>query len=104
MKLSSYCSHDLKMIIFYRGHARLIFTSYDPLSFFQQFVLSLQVLLQFSLDFAETSQLFFPLPEYGHIIQRSHITDFYLNYRPLSALAILSIEILISTTPPSFIK
>ena len=24
MKLSSYCSHDLKMIIFYRGHARLI--------------------------------------------------------------------------------
>ena len=26
MKLSSNCSHDLKMIIFYRGHARLIFT------------------------------------------------------------------------------
>ena len=25
MKLSSYCSHDLKMIIFYRGHAQLIF-------------------------------------------------------------------------------
>ena len=26
MKLSSYCSHDLKMIMFYQGHARLIFT------------------------------------------------------------------------------
>ena len=25
MKLSSYCSHDLKMITFYRGHAQLIF-------------------------------------------------------------------------------
>ena len=25
MKLSSYCSHDLKMCIFYGGHARLIF-------------------------------------------------------------------------------
>ena len=25
MKLSSYCFLDLKMIIFYRGHARLIF-------------------------------------------------------------------------------
>ena len=25
MKLSSYCSNDLKMIIFYRGHAQLIF-------------------------------------------------------------------------------
>ena len=25
MKLSSYCSHDLKMVIFYRGHAQLIF-------------------------------------------------------------------------------
>ena len=26
MKVSSYCFHDLKMIIFYLGHARLIFT------------------------------------------------------------------------------
>ena len=26
MQLTSYCSHDLKMILFYRGHARLIFT------------------------------------------------------------------------------
>ena len=26
VKLSSYCSYDLKMIIFYRGHARLMFT------------------------------------------------------------------------------
>ena len=27
MKLSSYCSHDLKMGMFYRGHAQLIFVS-----------------------------------------------------------------------------
>ena len=26
MELSSYCSHDLKMCIFYQGHALLIFT------------------------------------------------------------------------------
>ena len=26
MKLSSYCSDDVKVIIFYRDHARLIFT------------------------------------------------------------------------------
>ena len=32
MKLSSYCFHDLKMIIFYRGYARLIFTRVMPFS------------------------------------------------------------------------
>ena len=37
MKLSRYCCHDLKMRIFYRGHARLIFyQSYGPLIIFQQ--------------------------------------------------------------------
>ena len=29
MKLFSYCSHDLKMTIFYRGHARLILPELD---------------------------------------------------------------------------
>ena len=52
LKPSSYCSHDLKRIILYRGHAWLLFTSYGP----------------------------------------------------LSVLAILSIEILVSATPPTFFK
>ena len=34
MKRSSYCSHDLKMCIFYRGHARLIFTRVRTLNNF----------------------------------------------------------------------
>ena len=77
MKLYSYCSHDLKMIIFYRGHARLIFTSYVPSTIFQQYVLSLQLLLQFSVDFSESSQLlFFQLSEEDHILQRSRLTAF----------------------------
>ena len=33
MKLSSYCSHEMKMIIFYWGYARLIFTRVMTLDF-----------------------------------------------------------------------
>ena len=90
MKLSSYCLHDLKMIIFYWGHARLIFyQSYGPLEIFQQWVLSLQLLLQFLVDFNDTFQLLFPWPEEGHIKLRSHLTAFYQNY---SLLPFITIE------------
>ena len=66
MELSSYFSHDLKMIIFYRGHAVLIFTKVISLCFFFFFVfflyevLALQHYLQFSMNLDETFQLLFP--------------------------------------------
>ena len=34
MKLSSYCSKDLKMVIFYRGHAQLILSELWPFNYF----------------------------------------------------------------------
>ena len=48
MKLSSYCSYDLKMIIFYRGHAQLIFTRVIAL---WQFFNSKSRLCNFSCSF-----------------------------------------------------
>ena len=45
---------------------------------------------QFSVDFSETFQLFFPRPEEDHIIPRSRLTAFYQSYGSLSVLAILS--------------
>ena len=48
MKLSSYCSHDLKMMIFYRGHAWLIFTRVIAL---WQFFNSKSCLCNFSCSF-----------------------------------------------------
>ena len=58
MKLSSYCFHDLKIIIFYRGPAQLLFTSYGPLSSlsFRRHNLVSATLLQLSRDFDETFQ------------------------------------------------
>ena len=53
------------------------YQSYGPLTIFQQLVLSLQLLLQFSVDFSETFRLLFPLPEEDHIIQRSRLTACY---------------------------
>ena len=88
MKLSSYCSHDLKMIIFLlRSCSTDFYQSYFFFFFFlailQQQVLSLQLLLQFSLDFNDIFQLLFPWPEENHIILRSHLTAFYQSYGPL---------------------
>ena len=113
MKLFSYCFHDLKMIIFYQGHAQLSFTRVTVLrQFFNsksclcnsscsfQWILmkpsnySLQLLLQFSVDFSETFQLLLPWPEEDHVIPRSHLTAFYQSYGPLSVLAILSTKFL----------
>ena len=39
-----------------------------------------------------------------NIIQRSGWTAFYQSYSPLSVLASLSIEVLVSATPPTFLK
>ena len=39
-----------------------------------------------------------------HIIPRSHLTAFYQSYGPLSVLAILSTEVLVSATPPTVFK
>ena len=60
--------------------------------------------MQFSVDFSENFQLLFSRPEENHIIQRSGLTAFYQSYGPLSVLAILSTEVLLSTTPPTFFK
>ena len=49
---------------------------------------SLQLLLQFSVDFSETFQLLLPWPEEDHIILRLCLTAFYQSYGPLSVLAI----------------
>ena len=86
MKLSSYCSYDLKMIIFYRGHAQLIFTRVIALWQFFNSKSRLQFFLQFSVDFNETFQLLLPWSD--HIIRRSRLTAFYQSYGPLSVLAI----------------
>ena len=37
-------------------------------------------------------------------IQRSGLTPFYQNYGPLSVLASLSTDVLVSATPPKFHK
>ena len=68
MKLFSYCSH--KMIIFYR----LVFTRVIAFGNFSNVNISLQLVLQFSVDTSETFQLLFPLPEEGHIIPRACLT------------------------------
>ena len=61
----------LKMIIFWRGHAVLLFTKVISLSYFCLYeVLALQDCLQFSMNLDETFQLLFPLPEEAHIIPR----------------------------------
>ena len=39
-----------------------------------------------------------------HIIPRSCLTAFYQSYGPLSVLAILSTEVLVSATPPTVFK
>ena len=56
------------------------------------------------MDFDETFQLLFPWLENVHIIPRSRLAAFYQSYGPLSVLAILSTEILVSTTPPTVFK
>ena len=105
MKLSSYYSHELNMIIFYQGHVLLIFIRVlDFWQLCQQSVLSLQLLLQFAVDFSKTFQLVFPWPEEDHLIPRSDLTAFYQSYRPLSVLAILSTEVLVSAISPTFLK
>ena len=58
--------------------------------------------LAVSVDFSETFQLLFQWPEEDHIIPRSGLTAFYQSYGPLSVLAILSTEVLVSATPPTF--
>ena len=63
-----------------------------------------QLLSQFSVDFSEFFQLLFPWPEEDHIIPRSCLTTFYQSYGPLSVLAILSTEVLVSATPPTVFK
>ena len=80
------------------------YQSYGPLTIFQQWVLSLQLLSQFPVDFSETFQLLFSWPEEDHIIPRSCLTAFYQTYGPLSVLAILSREVLVSATPPPVFK
>ena len=53
------CSHDLKMIIFYRCHAQLIFTR--VMAFWQLFnSLVSATPLAVLVDFSETFQLLFP--------------------------------------------
>ena len=87
MKLSSYCFLDLKMIIFYWGHAQLIFIRVTVLWQIFNSKSSLQLLLQFSVDFSEILQLL-SWSEEDRIIPRSHLTAFYKSYGPLSVLAI----------------
>ena len=87
MKLSNYCSHDLKMIIFYRGHAQLIFTRVMARDNFSTVSLVSATPFAVSEDFSETFQLLFPW---------SCLTAFYHSNGPLSVLAILSVEVLVS--------
>ena len=55
-------------------------------------------------EFDETFQLLFPSPEEDHIIPRSRLTGFYQSNGPLTVLAILSTEVLVSATPPTVFK
>ena len=66
---------------------------------------SLQLLLQFSLAFSETFQLLLPWPEEDHIILSYAWLLFFLqSYGSLSVLAILSTEVLVSTSPHTVLK
>ena len=80
------------------------YQSYGPLTIVQQYVSSPQLLSQFSVDFSDAFQLLFPWPEEDYIIPRSRFTAFYQSYGPLTVLAILSTEVLVSTTPPTGFK
>ena len=75
-----------------------------PFNNFQQEVLSPQLLSQFPVDFRETFQLLFSWPEEDHVLPRSRLTASYQSYGPLSVLAILSTEGLVSATPPTVFK
>ena len=105
MKLSSYCFHDLKMIIFYRGHAQPIFTrvtvlngdfltvslvSATPLAIFSRFYWNLPVIVTTTWrgSYYTEVMLYCFLPELWPFISFSH----------------LSKEILVSATPPTFLK
>ena len=75
-----------------------------PFNNFSTVSLVFALLLQFSADFSETFQLLFQWSEEDHIKSRSGLTAFYQNYGPLSVLAILSTEVLVSAPPPTFFK
>ena len=79
MKLSRYCCHDLKMIIFYRGHARLIFTR----------VMAFKLLFNSKSCLHNSSRSFqwiyvkpssYCSHKEDHIIPRSRLTAFYQSY------------------------
>ena len=104
MKLSRYCCHDLKMIIFYWGHAELIFTRVMTL---QQFFNSKVCLCNSSCSFQwilvkPSNYCYHDLKRI--ILYRSRLTIFYQSYGPLSVLAILSTDVLVSATPPTVFK
>ena len=88
MKSSSYCSDDLKMIIFYRGHAQLIFIELWPSNNFLIVSLVSATPLAVFNGFNDTFQLLFPLPEEDHIKSRSYLTAFYQSYGPLPCILI----------------
>ena len=102
--LSRSCSTD-----FYQSHGPLaIFNSKSCLcnssSSFQWILMkpsnySLQLLLQFSVDFNKTFQLLLPWPEEDHINSRVRLTAVYQRHAPLSVWAILSTEVLVFITP-----
>ena len=92
------------MIIFYRGHSRLIFTRDMALWRFFNSKSCLCNSSCISVDFSETFQLLFPWPEEDHILTRSRLTAFYQSYGPLSVLGFLSTVLLVTATPPTFLK
>ena len=85
IKLSSYCFHDLKMIIFYWGHARLIFTR--VMALWQFSILNLVSATPLAV-FNRFFQLLFPWLEEDHIKPRSLLTAFCQSYGPLSFITI----------------
>ena len=80
-----------------------IYQCYGRMAIFQHLVLCLQLLLQLSLEFSKTFQLLFPWPEEDHVILGLCLAAFYKSYGHLSVLAVLSTEVLVSTTP-TFLK
>ena len=85
MKLSSYCPHDLEMIIFYRGPARLIFTRVIAL---WQFFNSKSCLCNSSCSFM---WILVKLSSYcSHDLKRITLDCFLPEYGPLSVLAIFN--------------
>ena len=56
------------------------------------------------MDFNNIFKLFFPWTENDQIIPRSRLAAFYQSYGSLSVLAILSANVLVSATPPTFLK